>query len=63
MGKGVSLTILSAHVTLFLLLVCLVQPEYQGWCIVLLQLVVTCSVNIPGSSAFFSRETENRGSE
>lgn len=59
-GNGVSLTILPAHMTLFLLLVCCVQPEYQGWCIVLLQLVVTCSVNIPGSSAFFWRETENR---
>lgn len=41
-GVGVSLTLLPAPRTLFLLLGCFVQPQYESFCLVLLCVVLSC---------------------
>lgn len=51
--SGVSLTLLPALRTLFLLLSCIVQPWYEGLCLVLLYLVMLCLVNITGKPVVF----------
>lgn len=53
MGSGVSLTLLPAPGSLFLLLGCHVQPCYEGLFPVLLYLVRPVLVDIPGRSALF----------
>jgi hypothetical protein len=42
MGAGGPLTLLSALGTLFLLIGCFVQLQYEGFCLVLLYLVWCC---------------------
>lgn len=53
---GLSLTHLSAFETLFLLLGCLVQPQSEGFCHVLLYLVLSCLAIISWRSSLFQRE-------
>lgn len=57
-GEGISLTLLLALWIIFLLLVCFVQPLYEGLCLVLLCLVVlSCSVWLLSlGSLFFSED-------
>lgn len=45
-GMGVSLTLLPAHEILFLLLGYLGQPQYEGFLLVLLCLVLSCLTDI-----------------
>lgn len=48
MGAGVSLTLLPAPGTLFLLLGCLVQLWYEGFCLVLLNLFCPVWLSLGG---------------
>jgi hypothetical protein len=67
MGAGVSLTLLPALRTLFLLIGCLVQPQYERFHLVLLFLVLFCLVVVPWRPNPFWREkwrgTGSRGQD
>lgn len=52
-GMGVSLTLLPAYETLFLQLGYLVQPQYEGFRLVLLYLVLSFLTNISWRPAPF----------
>lgn len=57
---GVSLILLHAFETRFLLLVCLFQPQYEGFCTVLLNLILSCLADNCWRPAFFlKREWRN----
>lgn len=50
-GVGVSLALSPARGTLVLVLGCLLQPQYENWCLVSLHCVIPCSVDISGRLA------------
>lgn len=53
MRVGMSLTILSSHDTIFLLLDFLVHPPYEGFCLVLSCPVLSCFVVVSWRPALF----------
>lgn len=57
-GVGLSLNLLPAFETLFLLLVFLIQLWCEGLCLVLLHFVMLCSIAILGRTSPFWREAE-----
>lgn len=62
-GSGLSLTLSSTHGTLFLLGRCLIRTCYEGLHLVLLYLIASCLVDIPGKFVFFFfSEGEESGS-
>jgi hypothetical protein len=54
----VSLTLLPAFGTLFLLPGCLVQRQYESFCLVSLHLILSCLAVVSRRFALFGRETE-----
>lgn len=54
------LTLLPALGSLFIFLGCLIQPWYEGWCLVLLHFVKLSSADSIGRPGLFWRETEER---
>ena len=56
MGKNISLTLLSAIGALFLLLGCLVQPQYEGFPIFLSYLLFSCLSAVFWRSSLFQSE-------
>lgn len=59
-GSGLSLTLSSTHGTLFLLGRCLIRTCYEGLHLVLLYLIASCLVDIPGKFVFFFFLKEKR---
>ena len=60
-GVGLSLTLnVPSLGTLFLLLDYLMQSLYKGLCLVLLNFVVPCSVDIPVRNALFWKKTKKQ---
>jgi hypothetical protein len=59
-GPGVSLTLFPVPVTLFLVLGCLVQSQYEGFYLVLLYHVLSCQGVISWMTVLFSRGNQGK---